>query len=120
MVLLSLSVQMCFDSSEKNDCPLKNNSLISSVVYNANVTTENDTTGKNYIGLTEGRRLHATQTFFSEQKLFKQHRTIKAYLDAQIQQHQFYNKLEYFSDRPGLQQQKQAVPLVPHRKTLFS
>ena len=28
--------------------------------------------------------------------------------------------LEYFSDRPGLQSQKQAVPLVPHRKTLFS
>ena len=28
--------------------------LTSSVVYNANVTTENDTTGKNYIGLTEG------------------------------------------------------------------
>ena len=64
--------------------------------------------------------LHATKTFFSEQKLFKQHGTIKAYLDTQRQQHQFYNKLEYFSDRPGLQQQKQAVPLVPHRKTLFS
>ena len=29
-----------------------------------------------------------------------------------------HNKLEYFSDRPGLQQQKQTVPLVPHRKTL--
>ena len=72
---------------KKNDCPLKNNCLTSSVVYNANVTTENDTTGKNYIGLTEGRRLHATQTFFSEQKLFKQHRTIKAYLDTQRQQH---------------------------------
>ena len=26
-------------------------------------------------------------------------------------------QLEYFSDRPGLQQQKQEVPLVPHRKT---
>ena len=38
----------------------------------------------------------------------------------QRQQHQFYNKVEYFSDRPSLQQQKQAVPLVPHRKTLFS
>ena len=38
----------------KCDCPLKNNCLTSSVVYNANVTTENDTTGKNYIGLTEG------------------------------------------------------------------
>ena len=39
---------------KKDDCPLKNNCLTSSVVYNANVTTENDTTGKNYIGLTEG------------------------------------------------------------------
>ena len=38
----------------KNDCPLKNNCLTSSVIYNANVTTESDTTGKNYIGLTEG------------------------------------------------------------------
>lgn len=39
---------------KKNNCPLKNNCLTSSVVYNANVTTESDTTGKNYIGLTEG------------------------------------------------------------------
>ena len=39
---------------KKYDCPLKNNCLTSSVVYNANVTTESDTTGKNYIGLTEG------------------------------------------------------------------
>ena len=38
----------------KNDCPLKHNCLTSSVVYNANVTTESDTFGKNYIGLTEG------------------------------------------------------------------
>ena len=41
-------------AGKKNDCPLNNNCLTSSVVYNANVTTENDTTGKNYIGLTEG------------------------------------------------------------------
>ena len=39
---------------KKNDCPMKNNCLTSSVVYNANVTTESDTIGKNYIGLTEG------------------------------------------------------------------
>ena len=39
---------------EKNDCPLKNNCITSSVIYNANVTTKSDTTGKNYIGLTEG------------------------------------------------------------------
>ena len=38
----------------KNHCPLKNNCLTSSVVYNANVTTESDTIGKNYVGLTEG------------------------------------------------------------------
>ena len=37
-----------------NDFPLKNNCLTSSVVYNANVTTESDTTRKNYIALTEG------------------------------------------------------------------
>ena len=41
-------------AGRKNDCPLKNNCLTSSGVYNANVTTENDTTGKNQIGLTEG------------------------------------------------------------------
>ena len=34
-------------AGRKNDCPLKNNCLTSSGVYNANVTTENDTTGKN-------------------------------------------------------------------------
>ena len=39
---------------KKNNCPLKHNCLTSSVIYNANVTTENDTTRKNYIGLTEG------------------------------------------------------------------
>ena len=37
----------------KNDSLLKNNCLTSSVVHNANVTTESDTIGKNYIGLTE-------------------------------------------------------------------
>ena len=77
-------------------CPLKNNCLTSIVVYNANVTTENETTGKNDIGRTEGtlkQRYTHKKTFFSEQKLFKQHGTIKTYLDAQRQQHQ------YFSDR---------------------
>ena len=75
---------------KRNHYPLKNNCLTSSVVYNANVTTESDTIGKNYIGLTEAT-LHATQTFFSEQKLFKQHGTIETYLDTKRQQHQFYN-----------------------------
>ena len=43
-------------------CPLKDNCLTSSVVYNANVTTESDTTRKNYIGLTEGTfKQHYTQ-----------------------------------------------------------
>ena len=42
------------------------------------------------------------------------------YLDTQRQHHQFYNELEYFSYHPGLQQQRQAVPLGPHRKTLLN
>ena len=44
----------CNSREKKNDCHLKNNCLTSSVVYKANVTTESDTTEKNYIGLTEG------------------------------------------------------------------
>ena len=47
---------------KKNSCPLKNNCPTSSVVYNANITTESDTNGKNYIGLTEGTfKQHYTQ-----------------------------------------------------------
>ena len=49
---------------KKNDNPMENNRLTSSVIYNANVTTESDTTGKNYIVLTEG-------TF---KQRFKQHK----------------------------------------------
>ena len=41
-------------AGKKNDCPLKNNCVTSSVFYNANVITESDTTRKNYIGLSEG------------------------------------------------------------------
>ena len=38
----------------KEDCPLNNNCLTTNIVYNAKVTTNEDTTGKNYIGVTEG------------------------------------------------------------------
>ena len=41
-------------AGKKIDCPLKNNCFTSSVVYNANAPIESDTTGKNYIRLTEG------------------------------------------------------------------
>ena len=37
----------------KDQCPLDNKCLTSSIIYNAQVTTNNAT--KNYIGLTEGR-----------------------------------------------------------------
>ena len=37
----------------KDQCPLNNKCLTSSVIYNARVTTNSAT--KNYIGLTEGR-----------------------------------------------------------------
>jgi len=39
---------------KKEQCPLDNNCLSTSLVYNAHVTTDEDSTGKNYIGLTEG------------------------------------------------------------------
>ena len=52
---------------KKNDCPLKNNCLTSSVFYNANVTTESDPIGKNYIGLTEG----TFKQRYTQHKLFR-------------------------------------------------
>ena len=39
---------------KKATCPLKNNCLTPSTVYNAKVTTTEDPIRKNYIGLTEG------------------------------------------------------------------
>ena len=39
---------------KKGQCPLDNNCLTTIVIYKANVTTDKDDTGKNYIGLTEG------------------------------------------------------------------
>ena len=47
-------VQPPMERSRFFSCPLKNNCLTSSVDNNANVTTESDTIGKNYIGLTKG------------------------------------------------------------------
>mgnify|MGYP000651105689 CR=1 FL=1 len=44
----------CRKKKTKDQCPLDNKCLITSVIYKANVTTDNDNTGKNYIGLTEG------------------------------------------------------------------
>ena len=49
------------DCSENDECPLDNNCLINSVVYKANVTTDKDNSGKNYIGLTEGTSKRYTQ-----------------------------------------------------------
>ena len=39
---------------QKDQCRLNNNCLITSIIYKANVITDKDNTGKNYIGLTEG------------------------------------------------------------------
>ena len=47
---------------------------------NAIVTIESETAGMNYLDLQK-----------EQKKIFKQHGTVKAYLDTQRQQHQFYN-----------------------------
>ena len=38
----------------KDQCPIENKCLSSALVYNATVTTNDSSPGKNYIGLTEG------------------------------------------------------------------
>ena len=59
----------------KKKCPLDNNCLITSVIYKANVTTDKENIGKNYIALTEGTfkdlltTIYATLTIVPQQKL---------------------------------------------------
>ena len=55
---------------KKEECPLDNNCLSTNLIYNARVTTDEDTTGKNYIGLTEG----AFKQRFTQHKLSLQNR----------------------------------------------
>ena len=50
----TISTEKNCNCRKKKDCPMKINCLTSSVIYNANVTTESDAAGMNYIGLTEG------------------------------------------------------------------
>ena len=78
----------------KIDCPLINNCLTSSVVYNANVTTESDTTVKNYFGLTE----RTFQQRYTQHKLSFRNRNYsnstelsKHIWTLKRQQQQFYN-----------------------------
>ena len=60
---------------KKKQCPLDNNCLINSVIYKANVTTDKDNIGKNYIALTEGTfkdlqtTIYTTLTIVPQQKL---------------------------------------------------
>ena len=62
-------------AGKKKQCPLDNNCLINSVIYKANVTTDKDNIGKNYIALTEGTfkdlqtTIYATLTIVPQQKL---------------------------------------------------
>ena len=50
----STSRQNGYNCRKKDQFPLGNNCLSTSLAYNARVTTEEDTTRKNYTGLTEG------------------------------------------------------------------
>ena len=80
---------------EKNGCPLKNSCLTSSVVHNANVTTESDTIRKNYIGQTEG----SFKQRYTQHKLSFRNRNYSNSTEVskhiwtlkERQQHQFYN-----------------------------
>ena len=108
---------------KKNNCPLKNNCLTSSVVYNANVTTESDTNGKNYIGLTEGtfkQRYTQHKLSFLNRNYSNSMELSKHIWTLKHNNTNFTINWSILVTASGLQKQKKAVPLVPHRKTLFS
>ena len=110
-------------AGKKNDCPLKNNCLTQSVVYNANVTKASDTTGKNYIGLTEGtfkQRYTQHKLSFRNGNYSKSTELSKHIWTLKDNNTNFTINWSILATAPALQQQKQAVPLVPHRKTLLN
>ena len=100
---------------KKDNCPLENKCLSTSLVYNANVTTTEDTTGKNYIGLTEGtfkqrytqhalsfqHRKYANSTEFSKSGTSK--------TQKRLQNHMFNPRISNH-----LQQQIQKVQPLPN------
>ena len=87
-----------------------------SYVYNANVITESDTTGKNYIGLTEG----TFKQRYTQHKLSFRNRNYSNSTELSKHIWTLKDNNTNFTINWSLQQQKQAVPLVPHRKTLLS
>ena len=82
---------------KKDQCPLDNNCLSPSIIYNAKVTTNEDTFGKNYIGLTEGtfKQRFTTQAIITQQKIRKQYRTVKTHLGSQRQQQRLQHRMVY-------------------------
>ena len=59
---------------EKNRCPLENKCLITGIIYKANVTSDSENSGRNYIGLTEGtfkKRFYGHQLSFKDRKYLK-------------------------------------------------
>ena len=105
---------------KKYDYPLKNNYLTQSVVYNANVT-ESDTTGKNYVGLTEGtfkqcytqHKLSFRNSNYSNSTELSKH--IWTLKDNKTN---FTINWSILATAPVYSNKNQAVPLVPYRKTL--
>ena len=59
---------------EKTRCPLKNKSLTTSIIYEANVISDSENREKKYIGLTEGtfkKRFYGHQLSFKDRKYLK-------------------------------------------------
>ena len=85
---------------KKDQCPLSNNCLTPSLIYRAHVKTDTDSTGKSYIGLTEGpfkQRYNNHTLSFRDRKR--------------------ENTLDHTRKSRRLQQQDKALQLMPDGKT---
>ena len=99
----------------KNNCPLKN-CLTSSVVCNANVTSESDTTRKNYIGLTEGSfKQHYTQYNLSfRNRNYSNSTELSNIWKLKDNNSNFTINWSILATTPAFSNKS---PLVPHRRT---
>ena len=104
---------------KKDQCPLSNNCLTPSLIYRAHVKTDTDSTGKSYIGLTEGpfKQRYNNHTLSFRDRKRENSTELSKYVWKLKDEHTSYKILDHTRKSRRLQQQDKALQLMPDGKT---
>ena len=95
---------------EKTRCPLKNKCLTTSIIYEANVTSDSENREKKYIGLTEGP---FKKRFYGHQLSFKNYKYLKS---CELSKHIWKVKDQGGNYRISWKIRKKATPYISGTK----